>query len=69
MATAHNEIDNWLAADLHGELSADERSALHAHLVECAVCRKTHHETKAMNKILEETSLRKDPIQLSNNEC
>jgi len=30
MATAHNEIDNWLAADLHGELSADERSALHA---------------------------------------
>ncbi len=55
MATLHNEIDNWLAADLHGELSADERSALHAHLVDCAECRKTHQETKAMNKILEET--------------
>jgi Domain of unknown function (DUF4349) len=55
MATVHNEIDNWLAADLHGELSADEGSALHAHLVDCAECRKTHQETKAMNKILEET--------------
>ncbi len=55
MATVHNEIDNWLAADLHGELSADERSALHAHLVDCAECRKTHQENKAMNKILEET--------------
>ena len=32
MATIHEEIDNWLAADLHGELSNDERSALHTHL-------------------------------------
>jgi len=55
MATIHNEIDNWLAADLHGELSEDERGELHAHLVECAACRKTHQETKTMNKILEET--------------
>lgn len=54
MATIHNEIDDWLTADLHGELSADERSLLHAHLVDCADCRKTHQETKAMNKILEE---------------
>jgi Domain of unknown function (DUF4349)/Putative zinc-finger len=61
MAIVHNEIDNWLAADLHGELSADERTALHAHLVECAVCRKTHQETKAMNKILEETIAQKRP--------
>src|SRR5206468_2059610 len=36
-------------------------SGLHAHLVECAVCRKTHHETKAMNKILEETLAQKRP--------
>jgi hypothetical protein len=55
MATVHNEIDNWLAADLHGELSTEERSALHAHLIDCAECRKTHQESKAMNKILEET--------------
>ena len=38
MATVHDEIDNWLAADIHGELSDDERSALHTHLVECAAC-------------------------------
>ena len=55
MATIHDEIDNWLAGDLHGELSDEERSALHAHLVDCAACRKTHQETKLMNKILEET--------------
>jgi len=55
MATIHNEIDNWLAADLHGELSEEERDSLHAHLVDCGVCRRTHQETKTMNKILEET--------------
>src|SRR5438105_10134549 len=55
MATIHDEIDTWLAADLFGELSTNKRSALHAHLVDCAACRKTHQETKAMNQILEET--------------
>jgi len=55
MATIHDEIDNWLAADIHGELSDDERGALHTHLVECAACRKAHRENKVMNKILEET--------------
>ncbi len=55
MATVHNEIDNWLAADLHGDLSDAERNALHAHLLDCAACRKAHQETKTMNKILEET--------------
>src|SRR6266496_4256321 len=61
MATIHDEIDTWLAADLHGELSNNERSALHAHLVDCAACRKTHHETKTMNKILEETFAQEKP--------
>src|SRR5205809_4828407 len=55
MATIHDEIDSWLAADLHGELSDSEQSALHAHLLDCAACRKTHQEIKTMNKILEET--------------
>src|SRR5882762_3801225 len=55
MATIHDEIDSWLAADLHGELSNNERNALHAHLVDCGACRKTHQENKLMNKILEET--------------
>jgi anti-sigma factor RsiW len=61
MATVHNEIDSWLAADLHGELSMEERSALHAHLVDCVECRKIHQETKAMNKILEETLAHQKP--------
>src|SRR4029077_9962589 len=55
MATVHNEIDNWLAADLYGDLSDAERSALHAHLLDCAACRKNHQETKLMDKILEDT--------------
>jgi anti-sigma factor RsiW len=61
MATVHTEIDNWLAADLHGELSDAERSALHSHLVECAACRKAHQETKTMNKILEESLAQQKP--------
>jgi Domain of unknown function (DUF4349)/Putative zinc-finger len=61
MATIHDEIDTWLAADLHGELSNNERSALHAHLVDCAECRKTHQEIKVMNKILEETLAHEKP--------
>src|SRR5581483_11285983 len=64
MATIHDEIDTWLTSDLHGELSESERSALHAHLVDCAACRKTHQEIKTMNKILEETLAqeRPDPV-------
>src|SRR5262245_42459682 len=61
MAIVHHEIDNWLAADLYGELSADERHQLHAHLVDCAACRKTHQETKTMNKILEDTLAQEEP--------
>ena len=52
--TIHDEIDNYLAADLHNELSDEERNALHSHLVECADCRQAHQETKVMNKVLEE---------------
>jgi hypothetical protein len=61
MATVHDEIDNWLAADLYGELSNQEQQELHTHLVECATCRKTHQETKTMNKILEETLAQQKP--------
>ena len=61
MAIVHDEIDNWLAADLYGELSDEEQRQLHTHLVECAVCRKTHQETKTMNKILEETLPQQKP--------
>jgi anti-sigma factor RsiW len=61
MATVHDEIDNWLAADVYGELSDEEQRQLHTHLVECADCRKTHQETKTMNKILEETLIQQKP--------
>ena len=61
MATVHDEIDNWLAADLYGELSNEEKRQLHTHLVDCAACRKTHQETKTMNKILEETLAQQKP--------
>src|SRR5215813_11103899 len=64
MAILHDEIDTWLAADLYGELSDSEQRALHAHLLDCASCRKTHQEIKTMNKILEETLAqeRPDPV-------
>jgi hypothetical protein len=61
MATIHDEIDNWLAAEIHGELSQKELSALHTHLVDCAACRKAHQENKVMNKILQETLAREKP--------
>jgi hypothetical protein len=61
MATIHDEIDAWLTADLHGELSNTEQSALHAHLLDCTACRKTHQEIKTMNKILEETLAQQKP--------
>src|SRR5436190_562821 len=55
MSTIHDQIDELLAADLHGELSASERDAFHAHLVECADCRHAFQEEKNMHKILIET--------------
>jgi anti-sigma factor RsiW len=61
MATVHEEIDNWLAADLYGELSGEEQRQLHTHLVDCAACRRTHQEIKTMNKILEETVAQQKP--------
>src|SRR5439155_20841293 len=50
----HDEIDNYLAADLHSDLSDEEQNALHAHLVECGSCRQAHQESKIMNSVLEE---------------
>ena len=52
--TLHNEIEAWLAADIHGQLSERERDALHQHLVECKACRQLHQEEKIMHKLLEE---------------
>src|SRR5437588_2119247 len=54
MPTIHEQIDEFLAADLHGELSTAEQNALHAHLIECAQCRKDFQEEKNMHKLLNE---------------
>src|ERR1700730_6251058 len=55
MATIHDDIDNWLAADVHDQLSEEERNALPLPLVDCVACRRAHQENKVMNKILEDT--------------
>ena len=55
MPTIHEQIDELLAADLHGELSAAERDAFHAHLLDCAECRQAFQEEKNMHKVLNET--------------
>ena len=52
--TVHDDIDNLLAADLHGELSDSERTELQNHLLDCADCRQAFQETKTMNQLLEE---------------
>src|SRR6266446_6482431 len=57
----HDEIDNYLAADLHSDLSDEEQNALHIHLVECASCRQAHQESKIMNKVLEEKFANEKP--------
>jgi hypothetical protein len=52
--TIHDDIENWLAAEVHDQLSVNEREALHRHLVECVACRQLHREEKNMHKLLEE---------------
>src|SRR4029077_15789897 len=59
--TIHDDIDSYLAAGLHNELSEQEERALHTHLIECAACRKVHQESKIMNKVLEEKFAREKP--------
>ncbi len=61
MPTIHNEIDNWLAADAHDQLSEEERHAFGNHLVECATCRQLHQENKIINQILEEKFTKEKP--------
>src|SRR5436190_5847399 len=55
MVAVHNNIDELLAADLHGELSEPERQELHQHLVDCAECRLHHKEEQTVNRMLQAT--------------
>jgi hypothetical protein len=59
--TIHDDIDSYLAAGLHNQLSEQEERALHAHLIECAACREVHQESKIMSKVLEEKFAREKP--------
>jgi len=53
--TMHEEIESWLAADLHEELDPDERASLQQHLADCAGCRALREENKNMHQLLEKT--------------
>src|SRR5438128_7512012 len=55
MVTIHENINEFLAADLHGELSGSEREELHTHLMECAECRLLHKEEQLTHKVLQAT--------------
>jgi hypothetical protein len=53
--TIHHEIESWLAADIHDQLSDDERVAFQEHLASCVSCRALQEEEKQMDQLLENT--------------
>ena len=55
MVTIHENINEYLAADLHGELSESEREEMHTHLMKCAECRAPYKEEQLTHKILQAT--------------
>ena len=55
MVTIHENINEYLAADLHGELSESEREEMHTHLMECAECRAHYKEEQLTHKVLQAT--------------
>ena len=55
MVTIHENINEYLAADLHGELSEAEREELHTHLMECAECRGHYKEEQLTHRVLQTT--------------
>jgi hypothetical protein len=61
MVTIHENINEFLAADLHRELSESEREELHTHLMECAECRSLHKEQQLTHKLLQATVERAKP--------
>ena len=57
----HDEIENWLAADVHDQLSSEERATLAQHLATCASCRARQQEEKNMHQLLENTLAKESP--------
>lgn len=53
--TIHDDIEPWLAASVHEQLSVEERAAFEAHLASCSSCRALHQEQTAMSKLIENT--------------
>ena len=53
--TIHDEIESWLAADVHDQLSGAERAAFQQHLSTCATCRALLKEENQMHQLLEKT--------------
>jgi len=53
--TIHNKIEEWLAADVHGQLADEERAAFEQHLAACTSCRALQEEEKQMHQLLENT--------------
>lgn len=49
----HDDIEPWLAASVHDQLSPEERSAFEEHLAACPSCRGLHQEQTAMSKMIE----------------
>lgn len=59
--TIHDEIDGWLAADLHQQLHPEERARLQQHLADCPQCRALLEENKNMHQLLEKTLAEESP--------
>src|SRR3954452_19099251 len=58
MATTHdihNDIESWLAAAVHDQLSPEERAQLNEHLATCETCRALYEEELTMSKMIEAT--------------
>ncbi|HEX5176994.1 MAG TPA: zf-HC2 domain-containing protein, partial [Chthoniobacteraceae bacterium] len=53
--TIHDEIEEWLAADVHDQLSDEERAAFQRHLAVCDSCQALQGEVKQMHQLLENT--------------
>ncbi len=52
MPTIHDDIEPWLAASVHDQLSPDERNQLQDHLAECETCRALHQQELSMNTMI-----------------
>ena len=51
----HEDIEPWLAAAVHGQLSVEEKTAFQQHVAECASCRQLFEEEQTMSRMIENT--------------